>query len=36
VRPALFELAVRLRVKVLTLRKEERGLEEVFKELTRG
>jgi ABC-2 type transport system ATP-binding protein len=36
VRPAVFELAVRKGVKVLTLRKAERGLEEVFKELTRG
>lgn len=36
VRPAVFEFAVRKGIKVLTLRKAERGLEEVFKELTRG
>lgn len=34
VRPAVFEFAVRKGVKVLTLQKAERGLEEVFKELT--
>ncbi|MBL7985581.1 MAG: gliding motility-associated ABC transporter ATP-binding subunit GldA, partial [Flavobacteriales bacterium] len=36
VRPAVFEFAVRKGVKVLTLQKAERGLEEVFKELTRN
>ena len=35
VRPAVFEFAVRKGVKVLTLQKAERGLEEVFKELTK-
>ncbi|MBK9196349.1 MAG: gliding motility-associated ABC transporter ATP-binding subunit GldA [Flavobacteriales bacterium] len=35
VRPAVFQFAVDSGLKVLTLRKGERGLEEVFKELTR-
>lgn len=34
IRPAVFELAVRKGLKVLTMQKAERGLEEVFKELT--
>lgn len=34
IRPAVFEFAVKRGVKVLTLQKAERGLEEVFKELT--
>ncbi|MBK9760407.1 MAG: gliding motility-associated ABC transporter ATP-binding subunit GldA [Flavobacteriales bacterium] len=36
IRPAVFEFAVKRGVKVLTLQKVERGLEEVFKELTKG
>ncbi len=36
VRPALFQFAVDHGLKVLTLQKNERGLEEVFKELTAG
>ena len=36
VRPAVFQFAVDNGIKVLAMRKEERGLEEVFKELTRG
>ena len=36
IRPAVFEFAVKKGVKVLTLQKAERGLEEVFKELTKG
>ncbi len=36
VRPLIFELAVGQGVKVLTLQRSERGLEEVFKELTKG
>jgi ABC-2 type transport system ATP-binding protein len=36
VRPAVFEFAVKKGRKVLTLQKAERGLEEVFKELTKG
>ncbi len=35
IRPAVFEFAVEKGVKVLTLQKAERGLEEVFKELTK-
>jgi ABC-2 type transport system ATP-binding protein len=35
VRPAVFEFAVKRGLKVLTMQKAERGLEEVFKELTR-
>lgn len=35
IRPAVFEFAVKRGVKVLTLQKAERGLEEVFKELTK-
>jgi ABC-2 type transport system ATP-binding protein len=35
-RPALFQFAVDNKVKVLGLQKSARGLEEVFKELTRG
>ena len=35
VRPAVFEFAVERNVKVLTMQKAERGLEEVFKELTK-
>ncbi|MFN3875146.1 MAG: gliding motility-associated ABC transporter ATP-binding subunit GldA, partial [Flavobacteriales bacterium] len=34
-RPAVFEFAVQQGLKVLGLRRHERGLEEVFKELTR-
>ena len=36
IRPAVFEFAVKKGVKVLTMQKAERGLEEVFKELTKG
>ena len=36
IRPAVFEYAVKRGVKVLTLQKVERGLEDVFKELTKG
>ena len=36
VRPAVFEFAVKKGLKVLTMQKAERGLEEVFKELTKG
>lgn len=36
IRPAVFELAVKKGLKVLTMQKAERGLEEVFKELTKG
>lgn len=36
IRPAVFEYAVKKGLKVLTLQKAERGLEEVFKELTKG
>jgi ABC-2 type transport system ATP-binding protein len=36
IRPAVFEFAVMKGVKVLTMQKAERGLEEVFKELTKG
>lgn len=36
IRPAVFEFAVKKGLKVLTLQKAERGLEEVFKELTKG
>jgi ABC-2 type transport system ATP-binding protein len=36
IRPAVFQFAVDRGVKVLGLQKAERGLEEVFKELTRG
>ena len=36
IRPAVFQLAVDLGRKVLTLQRAERGLEDVFKELTRG
>ena len=35
IRPAVFEFAVEKGMKVLTLQKAERGLEEVFKELTK-
>ena len=35
IRPAVFEFAVSKGVKVLTMQKAERGLEEVFKELTK-
>ena len=35
IRPAVFEFAVKKGVKVLTMQKAERGLEEVFKELTK-
>ncbi|MFN6117523.1 MAG: gliding motility-associated ABC transporter ATP-binding subunit GldA, partial [Flavobacteriales bacterium] len=35
-RAAVFQFAVEQGLKVLTLQKSERGLEEVFKELTRG
>lgn len=35
IRPAVFEFAVKRGVKVLTMQKAERGLEEVFKELTK-
>lgn len=36
IRPAVFEHAVKKGLKVLTLQRSERGLEEVFKELTKG
>jgi ABC-2 type transport system ATP-binding protein len=36
IRPAVFQFAVDKSMKVLTLQKAERGLEEVFKELTAG
>ena len=36
VRPAVFRFAVEQGLQVLGLQKSERGLEEVFKELTRG
>jgi hypothetical protein len=35
-RAAVFQFAVEKGLKVLTLQKSERGLEEVFKELTKG
>jgi ABC-2 type transport system ATP-binding protein len=36
IRPSVFEFAVKKGLKVLTMQKAERGLEEVFKELTKG
>ncbi len=36
IRPAVFQFAVDSGIKVLAMQKAERGLEEVFKELTRG
>jgi ABC-2 type transport system ATP-binding protein len=36
VRPAVFQFAVRKGIQVLGMRRSERGLEEVFKELTKG
>lgn len=36
IRPAVFQFAVEAGLKVLTLRRSERGLEDVFKELTKG